>query len=125
MPSIWRTAGEPMAARSRRSRSTVPSGRSLARKNSPLEDPPRISTQRMSSTLRSPQPPLFCREAMLGSWRAALKCNNVQLYCVLRIAGGGAMKIDFDGIQAFVAIAELGGFSKAAEQLHVTQKIGR
>lgn len=31
------------------------------------------------------------------------------------------MKIDFDGIQAFVAIAELGGFSKAAEQLHVTQ----
>lgn len=31
------------------------------------------------------------------------------------------MKIDFDGIQAFVAIADLGGFSKAAEQLHVTQ----
>lgn len=31
------------------------------------------------------------------------------------------MKVDFDGIQAFVAIAELGGFSKAAEQLHVTQ----
>ena len=31
------------------------------------------------------------------------------------------MKIDFDGIQAFVAIAELGGFSKAAEHLHVTQ----
>lgn len=31
------------------------------------------------------------------------------------------MKIDFDGIQAFVAIAELGGFSKAAESLHVTQ----
>ncbi len=31
------------------------------------------------------------------------------------------MKIDFDGIQAFVVIAELGGFSKAAEQLHVTQ----
>lgn len=31
------------------------------------------------------------------------------------------MKIDFDGIQAFVAIAELGGFSKAAEYLHVTQ----
>ena len=31
------------------------------------------------------------------------------------------MKVDFDGIQAFVAIAELGGFSRAAEQLHVTQ----
>jgi DNA-binding transcriptional LysR family regulator len=31
------------------------------------------------------------------------------------------MKIDFDGIQAFVAIAELGGFSKAAASLHVTQ----
>lgn len=31
------------------------------------------------------------------------------------------MKIDFDGIQAFVVIAELGGFSKAAEHLHVTQ----
>lgn len=31
------------------------------------------------------------------------------------------MKIDFDGIQAFVTIAELGGFNKAAEHLHVTQ----
>lgn len=31
------------------------------------------------------------------------------------------MKIDFDGVQAFVVIAELGGFSKAAEHLHVTQ----
>ncbi|MBL8485458.1 MAG: LysR family transcriptional regulator [Rhodocyclaceae bacterium] len=31
------------------------------------------------------------------------------------------MKIDFDGIQAFVVIAELGGFNKAAEQLHITQ----
>lgn len=31
------------------------------------------------------------------------------------------MKIDFDGIQAFVAIADLGGFNKAAEYLHVTQ----
>lgn len=31
------------------------------------------------------------------------------------------MKIDFDGIQAFVTIAELGGFSKAASSLHVTQ----
>ena len=31
------------------------------------------------------------------------------------------MKIDFDGIQAFVVIAELGGFSKAAEHLHLTQ----
>lgn len=31
------------------------------------------------------------------------------------------MKIDFDGIQAFVVIAELGGFNKAAEYLHVTQ----
>lgn len=31
------------------------------------------------------------------------------------------MKIDFDGVQAFVAIAELGGFNKAARELHVTQ----
>ena len=31
------------------------------------------------------------------------------------------MKIDFDGVQAFVLIAELGGFNKAAEQLHITQ----
>lgn len=31
------------------------------------------------------------------------------------------MKIDFDGIQAFVIIADLGGFNKAAERLHVTQ----
>lgn len=31
------------------------------------------------------------------------------------------MKIDFDGIQAFVVIAEMGGFSRAAEHLHVTQ----
>lgn len=31
------------------------------------------------------------------------------------------MKIDFDGLQAFVAIAEAGGFGKAAETLHLTQ----
>lgn len=31
------------------------------------------------------------------------------------------MKIDFDGIQAFVAIAETGGFTAASEYLHVTQ----
>jgi len=31
------------------------------------------------------------------------------------------MKIDFDGIQAFVLTAELGSFSKAAERLHLTQ----
>ena len=31
------------------------------------------------------------------------------------------MKIDFDGIQAFVLVAELGGFSRAADQLHLTQ----
>jgi DNA-binding transcriptional LysR family regulator len=31
------------------------------------------------------------------------------------------MKIDFDGVQAFVAIAELGGFSKAARELNITQ----
>lgn len=31
------------------------------------------------------------------------------------------MKIDFDGIQAFVATAELGSFNKAAAQLHLTQ----
>ena len=33
----------------------------------------------------------------------------------------GTVKIDFDGIQAFVVTAELGGFNKAAEQLHITQ----
>jgi DNA-binding transcriptional LysR family regulator len=31
------------------------------------------------------------------------------------------LKIDFDGVQAFVAIAELGGFNKAARELHITQ----
>lgn len=31
------------------------------------------------------------------------------------------MKIDFDGIQAFVSVADLGGFSKAADELHLTQ----
>jgi DNA-binding transcriptional LysR family regulator len=31
------------------------------------------------------------------------------------------MKIDFDGIQAFALIAELGGFGKAADRLHLTQ----
>ena len=31
------------------------------------------------------------------------------------------MKIDFDGIQAFVAIADLGSFVKAARELHITQ----
>jgi DNA-binding transcriptional LysR family regulator len=31
------------------------------------------------------------------------------------------MKIDFDGVQAFVAVADLGGFNKAADQLHLTQ----
>lgn len=31
------------------------------------------------------------------------------------------MKLDFDGIQAFVRIAELGGFNKAADDLHLTQ----
>ena len=31
------------------------------------------------------------------------------------------MKIDFDGVQAFVVIAELGGFNKAAHRLHITQ----
>lgn len=31
------------------------------------------------------------------------------------------MKIDFDGVQAFVAVAELGGFHKAAERLNITQ----
>lgn len=31
------------------------------------------------------------------------------------------MKIDFDGVQAFVVVAELGGFSKAASELHITQ----
>lgn len=31
------------------------------------------------------------------------------------------MKIDFDGVQAFVTVAELGGFSRAATVLHITQ----
>jgi len=31
------------------------------------------------------------------------------------------MKIDFAGIQAFVNVAELGGFRRAADELHVTQ----
>src|SRR5438132_1692484 len=31
------------------------------------------------------------------------------------------MKIDILGVQAFVAIADFGGFQKAAETLHVTQ----
>lgn len=31
------------------------------------------------------------------------------------------MKIDFDGVQAFVAVAELGSFSNAARGLHITQ----
>jgi DNA-binding transcriptional LysR family regulator len=31
------------------------------------------------------------------------------------------MKIDFAGVQAFVSVAELGGFNRAAHQLHVTQ----
>lgn len=31
------------------------------------------------------------------------------------------MKIDLDGLEAFVVIAELGGFNKAAAQLHITQ----
>jgi len=31
------------------------------------------------------------------------------------------MKIDILGVQAFVAIADLGGFQKAADSLNVTQ----
>ncbi len=31
------------------------------------------------------------------------------------------MKMDFDGVQAFVAVAERGGFSRAARELHLTQ----
>jgi len=31
------------------------------------------------------------------------------------------MKIDFDGVQAFVTVAELGGFGKAARLLNLTQ----
>ena len=31
------------------------------------------------------------------------------------------MKFDFDGIQAFVAVAELQGFGKAAGHLNITQ----
>ena len=31
------------------------------------------------------------------------------------------MKIDFDGVQAFVVIADLGSFSRAAQHMHITQ----
>src|SRR5207245_11800222 len=31
------------------------------------------------------------------------------------------LKVDFDGLRAFVLVAELGGFSKPATQSHVTQ----
>jgi DNA-binding transcriptional LysR family regulator len=31
------------------------------------------------------------------------------------------VKVDFDGLQAFVCVAELGSFVKAAQQLHLTQ----
>ena len=31
------------------------------------------------------------------------------------------MKVDFDGLQAFVCVAELGSFVKAAQKLHLTQ----
>ena len=31
------------------------------------------------------------------------------------------MKVDFDGIQAFVTVADLGGFGRAARELHLTQ----
>ena len=31
------------------------------------------------------------------------------------------MKIDYDGLQAFVTVAEMGAFNKAAHQLHLTQ----
>lgn len=31
------------------------------------------------------------------------------------------MKVDFDGVQAFVAVAETGGFSRAARELNLTQ----
>jgi DNA-binding transcriptional LysR family regulator len=31
------------------------------------------------------------------------------------------LKIDFDGLQAFVCVAEFSSFVKAAQQLHLTQ----
>ncbi len=31
------------------------------------------------------------------------------------------MRIDIDGVQAFVLVAELGGFNRAAQQMHLTQ----
>jgi DNA-binding transcriptional LysR family regulator len=31
------------------------------------------------------------------------------------------LKVDFDGIQAFVTVADLGGFGRAARELHLTQ----
>lgn len=35
--------------------------------------------------------------------------------------GEKALKIDFDGVQAFVSVADLGGFGKAARSLNLTQ----
>ena len=33
------------------------------------------------------------------------------------------MKHPIDGLEAFIQIAELGSFNKAAEKLHVTQRL--
>src|SRR5688572_30483634 len=42
MPSIWRGSGEPITRSRNSARSASPAGRSLSRKNPPLEVPPRI-----------------------------------------------------------------------------------
>jgi len=58
------------------------------------------------------------------SGAAALGPRGFMARCRFTLASPGdseAMKIDFDGIQAFVLIAEVGGFGKAAERLHLTQ----
>src|SRR5262249_29414324 len=44
-PSIWRMSGEPITESSTRSRNSVEEGRLLARKNGPLDVPPRIRVQ--------------------------------------------------------------------------------
>src|SRR6185437_15027593 len=53
-PSIWRGSGDPMTRSSRSSRATGSAGRSLARKYSPLDVPPRICMARIPSYRASP-----------------------------------------------------------------------
>src|SRR6478736_7577843 len=51
MPSIWRGSGEPITRSRNASRSATSCGRSEARKNAPLEVPPRIHMQHVPSDI--------------------------------------------------------------------------